>query len=394
MIRPANRPLDRIPPHSLESEMCLLASMMLDASCIPAVRAVVNHASFYLSDHQTVFDCVCALADRGSNIDAVLLREELLKRKMLDDIGGTAYLGSILQSVPSAAHAMNYAEKVRDKWVLRECLSTACEVQRRVWSATESGEHGGELASYARDRFADAAVTGCSDGFRLVGDIAMEVYDGVEKGRARFVSTGILSLDNITGGLQVGGTTMVGGRPGMGKSQMVKQILRNCATAHIPCGLVTVEEKGDKVAANCLAAVTGIRNSAIMHGTVAREMWADLSNGVSNLSKLPLYVNDRPVSLTDVVGAVTLAATKYKCPSRSRRLPPTYRRRFGRQCQPRSITHQSFAQKHIQAAGRGRCGGGATQPRRGGCRASPRTARPAGLGDTRAGRGLGAAAAP
>jgi replicative DNA helicase len=313
MILPADEPFDRLPPHSLESEMCLLASMMLDASCIPAVRAVTNRTMFYLSDHQILWDVLCALCDRGSNIDAVIVREELLNRKLLDEVGGVPYLGQILTAVPSAAHAVNYAERVREKAVLRECIAASGEVLRRAYAATASGERASDLASYGRDRLADAAVTGCSDGFRTIGDLAMEVYEGVEKGRARFVSCGIPSLDAYIGGLQVGGTTMIGGRPGMGKSQMVKQVLRNCAAAGIPCGLVTVEEKSDKVAANCLAAVTGVRNSAIMHGTVAHEMWANLSNGVAELSRLPLYVNDRPVSLADVVGAVTLAATKYKC---------------------------------------------------------------------------------
>src|SRR5438309_10083840 len=106
---------DRLPPFSIEAEKCLIASMMLDKESIGQVVQIVDRDSFYQADHQILWDLLVKLYEQNRSIDAVLVREELLKRQLLDEIGGVAYLGEILNSVPSSAHATHYAGIVREK---------------------------------------------------------------------------------------------------------------------------------------------------------------------------------------------------------------------------------------------------------------------------------------
>src|SRR5690606_27899093 len=101
---------DRLPPHSIEAEMCLLASMMLDKDMVGQVVQICDREQFYQADHQILWDITVKLYEQNRPIDAVIVREELLKRQLLDEIGGTAYLGQILNSVPSAAHGVHYAQ--------------------------------------------------------------------------------------------------------------------------------------------------------------------------------------------------------------------------------------------------------------------------------------------
>src|SRR4051812_12212687 len=100
---------DRLPPHSIEAEQCLLASMMLDKEVVGQVVSIVDRDMFYQADHQILNDIVIKLYEGNRPIDAVIVREELVKRQLLDEVGGTAYLGQLLSSVPSAAHGVHYA---------------------------------------------------------------------------------------------------------------------------------------------------------------------------------------------------------------------------------------------------------------------------------------------
>src|SRR5689334_20743723 len=93
------RQFDRLPPHSIEAEMCLLASMMLDKEMVGQVLQIVDREAFYQADHQILFDILIKLYEQNRPIDAVIVREELLKRQLLDEVGGVAYLGQILGSV-------------------------------------------------------------------------------------------------------------------------------------------------------------------------------------------------------------------------------------------------------------------------------------------------------
>src|SRR5918999_1180666 len=92
---------DRLPPHSIEAEMCLLASMMLDKEMIGTALQVVDRDAFYQADHQIIFDILVRLYEQNKPVDAIIVREELAKRQLLDEIGGTGYLAQILSSVPS-----------------------------------------------------------------------------------------------------------------------------------------------------------------------------------------------------------------------------------------------------------------------------------------------------
>src|SRR4051812_32027521 len=115
---------DRLPPHSIEAEMCLIASMMLDKEMIGSVVQIVDREAFYQADHQILWDILVKLYEQNRPVDAVILREELAKRQLLDEVGGTAYLGQILSTVPSAAHGAHYASIVREKSLLRQLIAS------------------------------------------------------------------------------------------------------------------------------------------------------------------------------------------------------------------------------------------------------------------------------
>src|SRR5256885_15553503 len=98
------RQFDKLPPHSIEAEMCLIAAMMLDKEMVGQVVQIVDREAFYQADHQILFDILVKLYEQNRPVDVVILREELIKRQLLDEIGGASYLAQILSSVPSSAH--------------------------------------------------------------------------------------------------------------------------------------------------------------------------------------------------------------------------------------------------------------------------------------------------
>src|SRR6476469_6530464 len=97
------RQFERLPPHSIEAEMCLLASMMLDKEMIGQIVQIVDREAFYQADHRVIYDVLVKLYEQNRPIDAVIVREELAKRQLLEEVGGVAYMMAIINSVPSAA---------------------------------------------------------------------------------------------------------------------------------------------------------------------------------------------------------------------------------------------------------------------------------------------------
>ena len=99
-----------------DDEQCLLAAMMLDSQIIPSIFSLVHRGHFRNPAHRIIFDAIETLCAAPSTlVDAVSVREELVRTDDLDAIGGTAYLATVLSSVPSAIHGIEYAMRVSRK---------------------------------------------------------------------------------------------------------------------------------------------------------------------------------------------------------------------------------------------------------------------------------------
>ena len=207
---------DKLPPHSIETEQCLIASMILDKDLVGHIVSVVPRDAFYLADHQILFAIILGLYEQNRPIDAVILREELSKRGQLEEIGGTAYLAEVLNTVPSAANGMHYAEIVRDKFLLRQLISASNEAIRDAYAPHDSVA---VIVDRAEKRVFDIADKKVSGSMTELGDIAMQVYEMLESSGRKGLPTGFYELDDMLNGLQGGEMVIVAARPSMGKAQ-------------------------------------------------------------------------------------------------------------------------------------------------------------------------------
>ncbi|MFA5251392.1 MAG: DnaB-like helicase N-terminal domain-containing protein, partial [Phycisphaerae bacterium] len=140
-------------PESLAAEAAVLGSMIIDPACISDVVEHLKTEAFYRIEHQMIFDALIALYEKniGDAIDAVLLRDELEKRRQLEDVGGVEYLAKVMDSAPSSANAMYYAGIVKDKQLLRELIAAASEILNDAYSG--EGEPDGKLDEAERKIF-------------------------------------------------------------------------------------------------------------------------------------------------------------------------------------------------------------------------------------------------
>ncbi len=118
--------LDREPPCDLEAERAVLGSVILDPRRLAEVREVAGPEHFHDHRNEIVYRHVLRLANAGSAVDVTLLCASLKSAGELQAAGGAIYLAEVLQSVPVAAHAVYYAEIVRDK-ADRRGLLRLCE---------------------------------------------------------------------------------------------------------------------------------------------------------------------------------------------------------------------------------------------------------------------------
>jgi replicative DNA helicase len=91
------------------------------------------------------------------------------------------------------------------------------------------------------DGLLTSTVNKSDDNFQTQLDISSEMWFNKAAGTIAGYSTGISSLDKLCGGLTDSELTVVGARPGQGKTALVVSLMRNLVKQGIGCGLFSLE---------------------------------------------------------------------------------------------------------------------------------------------------------
>jgi replicative DNA helicase len=121
------------PPQAPELEQAVLGALMLEKDAIISVQEYINVETFYLEEHRLIFKAIQELSLEMKAIDLYTVTERLKSQKLLTKAGGAAYLAQLTQRVASSAHVEFHAKIIAQKYVQRELIRSATEIQRRSY---------------------------------------------------------------------------------------------------------------------------------------------------------------------------------------------------------------------------------------------------------------------
>jgi replicative DNA helicase len=285
--------LQRVPPQSIQAEVCVLGSMILDAPCIDAVVQIVRADHFYRPAHQLIFQALVDLRESAKPIDLVTAREELERRKQLEQIGGVDYLVGLVEGVPSSANVEYYAGIVRDKALLRNLIVAGTEMIRE---AHESHDEPADVIDRAEQQVFQIASQQIGDQAVTLKGLLQQTFETLEKNEGQLI-TGIASgwhqLDELTSGFQDGEMIILAARPSMGKTSCLLNMAEYMAVVdQVPVAVFSLEMSKEQVAHRLLGAHARFDLKRMRRGTISAEDWTGLQAAADTLEQAPIYVDD------------------------------------------------------------------------------------------------------
>jgi replicative DNA helicase len=220
-VSPHEREFERTPPHDLAAEQCVLGSMLISQTAIAEVIELVQTRDFYRPAHQIVYDRVLDLYGRGDPVDAITIKDELLKRGELSRVGDAPYLHTLVASVPTAANAGYYAKIVQEKAILRRLVEVGTRIAQLGYST--DGADADDLLDRAQAEVYAIADKRTGEDYAPLSDIMPGALDEIEAigsrgGQMVGVPTGFTDLDALTNGLHPGQMVIIAARPAIGKA--------------------------------------------------------------------------------------------------------------------------------------------------------------------------------
>ena len=95
-------PVERTAPHNAEVERSILGAVLLDNQALNAADQIVTAEDFFVDGNRLIYEAMAWLSERSEAIDTVTLREELVRRDVLELAGGAAYISSLIDGIPVA----------------------------------------------------------------------------------------------------------------------------------------------------------------------------------------------------------------------------------------------------------------------------------------------------
>lgn len=143
----------RPPPHSLEAEQYLLSSIMIDGGDVLArcEAAGVQSDWFHIPEHGIVYKGLVELVKAGHSTDSAYLSEHLKSKKLLDRVGGMAFITQVSGHVPTTAQTGYFIDRVKEFHLLRESIKAHTAAVEEAYSFT------GNIREYLDDQQEQAA---------------------------------------------------------------------------------------------------------------------------------------------------------------------------------------------------------------------------------------------
>ena len=285
---------EKLPPHAVEAEMCLLGSMLIEPEKIGDVIMIVRTGDdFHKPANGAIFETMVDLYDRTGSLDTVQLQTALLDRGQWENVGGEAYLIELAESVPSAANAVHYARLVREKATVRRLIEAAGEI---LAEAHENPGDSRALLDMAEQRiFRIAEQTEQLDVEKLAELIEQTIknIEASEGNPITGVATGFHELDEITGGLQRGEMIIIAARPSMGKTALALNLAEQMAVRGQGVGIFSLEMSKQQVVQRLLAARSELDLGLLRRGLGSKH-YSRLYAACSELKDAPIYIDDTP----------------------------------------------------------------------------------------------------
>ncbi len=298
----------KLPPQLVDLEKDVIGGLMLEKGKDVVVMDILKPESFYNEAHQKIFRAIYDLSVNHEPIDYQTVIHRLEKNGHLEEVGGAHFVVSLSQRVGSAAHIEYHSKLIAEKYLQRELIRVATEIQNRAFNPTEDVD---DLLEFSQQEVFNLALGSIKKETEIIADVIKTAIDQMEEAGQREdglsgVPSGFTDLDRLTSGWQRSDMVILAARPSMGKTAFVLSMTRNMAVNHgSNVAFFSLEMSSVQLVNRLISSETELGSEKIRNGKLKDYEWEILYHKIENLSKANIFIDDTP--------AISLFELRSKC---------------------------------------------------------------------------------
>ncbi len=295
-------------PHSREAEEAVVGAVLINPEVYYDVAQFLQADDFYIHRHKWIWEAFTGLHEQRIPIDLLTLTEELDRKGQLAEIGGPAYLTSLVNQVPTSLNAESYGHIVESHSIRRKMITAANSIASMAYNEDSTIDNVMDEAEKAVFTVSERRL---KHDVEPISVVLSEYYDRIDDLAKRDeeifgVPTGFIDLDKLLSGLQPSDLLIIAGRPGQGKTGFLLSVAKNAALTHKKhVAIFSLEMSNEQVVQRLIAQETGIDSQRLRTGKLQENEWPLFTHAVEVMSDTHIFLDDTP--------AITPLQLRTKC---------------------------------------------------------------------------------
>ena len=290
--------LEKPLPSSEDSERVILGAILLDNAVIAQAVEHLKPEDFYSPLNRRVFAAMIALFEKQTQIDPILIGEELKKEGSIDGFGGITAITNLSYGLPHFSNVEEYIKVVKDKSTVRNLIRTCNAITGEALAEEDDAEVILDHAEQAIFAIAEARTRETFSRIAPIADgILARVRERAEGGGAGItgLSTGFTELDDMTSGLQRTDLIIIAARPSMGKTALCLTLAQNAALrSNAVVAVFSLEMSKEQLVTRMLSSEARINAHRFRTGHLMSAEWERLAGAIGTLSDAKIFIDDTP----------------------------------------------------------------------------------------------------
>lgn len=283
-------------PNSEESERGVIGSILCDpGAAIPQCVQTLTPEHFYWPKYRDLYSALIAMWVDNHPIDFITLTEKLRASGKLDAIGGASEPAELSHYVPSLVMIDCYIATLADKFIARRLLAVCAKVQLEA----EQCEDSAELISLleAEIQTLTSSKQGTTPNIQtLVRDALVKIEEAyLEGGKIPGLSTGLIDLDHLAGGMTPGQLIIIAADTSKGKTTLALNIVEHATIMNrVPCGVISLEMSGTELVNRWISSVgrINLHQFLISGAQGGEEGFKTITRAAGTISGAPIVIRD------------------------------------------------------------------------------------------------------
>jgi replicative DNA helicase len=309
---PDNTPVFRAAPHNIEAEQALLGAILVNNEAFYRVSDFLRPEHFFEPIHAKIFDLTASLIRAGKVASPITLKTFLPPDLDIAGLNASQYLARLAAEATTVINAEDYGRTIFDLATRRSLIIIGEAMVNVAYDAPIDLTPSDQIEDAERQLY-EIAETGRYDGgffqfksaLATAVDMAAQAYQ--RDGKLSGISTGMMDVDRMMGGLQPSDLIILAGRPGMGKTSLATNFAYNIAkawrgevrpdgrTVSVNGGVVgffSLEMSAPQLANRIIAEQTDIPSHRILRGEIDPSDFDKIAGMAREMEQMPLYIDE------------------------------------------------------------------------------------------------------